>query len=1003
MVLLPPDAAAAERPPALRCQLRPPDPLPPELEARLRRQRAHQYGRHVREGLAAWHERHTARRQAQLAAQREQWEEQRAARLARLAGRQQAERALAAKAARKAQAEQHPADPLEALLAELLAAEGPGDPFSIINLFVAEQLELQAAQRDQQRVAAAAAAEVQSRRSVLGTAEATRQSESGRVVQAACKPVAEVVEGGPRPAISAAPELAQPPQQPGQQGPTRQAPTVASAAGTARPASAASNGENVPANVRHRRSCSMLLPAAFDVSAGQPRVGASGQLGTVPPGLLATAPAALQPAVVAASAVSERQAGRSALQLPPPAWPPQAGPTRSGSEPAHSQQPAGDIAPLPDQQHDSSKLLYVREWLQSAAQPSAPPSGSGAAPSVATASEQGQLDGEGQTAQRGSSPALSPQALAAPALTKRPASLPSTASARDPEEQPPLSAQVQEGLVSVGRLQGGWPGSKLGSQAASADSAAARGMLRRTALSELSASSAGMPAVDVDAVEAPAAARSPASSWVSTVLGGSLQSSLTGSEPAAQTDAREGALRSPAAAGPAVTMQQTGPGVAVASFARAAVSEERASTLGSDVEISYGEHSDSPSPASGQHQQGQRQEKQAQQALPPHQQAVAAAPAGGTPPLQSPRQQQAQLHPSLVQPRSPMHAADDRYPGSPPASPVPHHPTVHSPSGRPLSPASLGQVSQRPSLDGGHSMRPSTDGSVASRRRTADSASIPSRPGSPAGQHSESVGRSFESPSVTASSSLSACSSSVHSGDSPQQGSAGAAAAAAAAEPAGPQAAATAAAAGLDGEAEDGSPPGTPLVLSPTAGDAETCPGSAHVQDSTVVQTEEHARAYLAEVMEYFWAERAEGFAAGQVPPLGLEGYLAIERRRPACGDPQHIFNKLLFDAANEALASHRAQALDSHTGRLAPRLALLSRERIQQNVVERVLCWAAMGACDTGGAGVGSGGGDMAAMLAEDAAEEERVLSQMAGMLQAEVAAAAAAGGASGSEPSER
>lgn len=32
---------------------------------------------------------------------------------------------------------------------------------------------------------------------------------------------------------------------------------------------------------------------------------------------------------------------------------------------------------------------------------------------------------------------------------------------------------------------------------------------------------------------------------------------------------------------------------------------------------------------------------------------------------------------------------------------------------------------------------------------------------------------------------------------------------------------------------------------------------------------EEHVRAYLAEVMEHFWAERAEGFADGQVPPLG--------------------------------------------------------------------------------------------------------------------------------------
>lgn len=133
-------------------------------------------------------------------------------------------------------------------------------------------------------------------------------------------------------------------------------------------------------------------------------------------------------------------------------------------------------------------------------------------------------------------------------------------------------------------------------------------------------------------------------------------------------------------------------------------------------------------------------------------------------------------------------------------------------------------------------------------------------------------------------------------------------------------------------------------------------------------KAEEHVRGYLSEVMLYFWAGRAEAYASGVVPPLGalrcprhaactglvdalplklgasacawpaaqalviictrslcalhptllcsllclpaadLDGYLAIERRRPACGDPQHIFNKLLFDAANEALLSHYNQ-----------------------------------------------------------------------------------------------
>ena len=90
MVLLPPDSAAAVPPAAaLKQQHRAPDPLPPEVEARLRRLRAQQYGRYVRENLAEWHARHSTQREAQLAAQREQWEAQRALRLARLAEKQQ--------------------------------------------------------------------------------------------------------------------------------------------------------------------------------------------------------------------------------------------------------------------------------------------------------------------------------------------------------------------------------------------------------------------------------------------------------------------------------------------------------------------------------------------------------------------------------------------------------------------------------------------------------------------------------------------------------------------------------------------------------------------------------------------------------------------------------------------------------------------------------------------------------------------------------------------------
>jgi hypothetical protein len=32
---------------------------------------------------------------------------------------------------------------------------------------------------------------------------------------------------------------------------------------------------------------------------------------------------------------------------------------------------------------------------------------------------------------------------------------------------------------------------------------------------------------------------------------------------------------------------------------------------------------------------------------------------------------------------------------------------------------------------------------------------------------------------------------------------------------------------------------------------------------------EEHVRSYLGEVLAYFWQQRSEAFAAGQMPPLG--------------------------------------------------------------------------------------------------------------------------------------
>jgi hypothetical protein len=65
------------------------------------------------------------------------------------------------------------------------------------------------------------------------------------------------------------------------------------------------------------------------------------------------------------------------------------------------------------------------------------------------------------------------------------------------------------------------------------------------------------------------------------------------------------------------------------------------------------------------------------------------------------------------------------------------------------------------------------------------------------------------------------------------------------------------------------------------------------------------------------------------------------------------------------SLSAVHMQALDSFTGRLDPRLALLSRELVEHNVVHRVLRWAGLGRGDGGSAEA-----HLNAMLAEDAAE---------------------------------
>ncbi|GAB4821330.1 hypothetical protein N2152v2_008376 [Parachlorella kessleri] len=161
---------------------------------------------------------------------------------------------------------------------------------------------------------------------------------------------------------------------------------------------------------------------------------------------------------------------------------------------------------------------------------------------------------------------------------------------------------------------------------------------------------------------------------------------------------------------------------------------------------------------------------------------------------------------------------------------------------------------------------------------------------------------------------------------------------------------------------------------------ASTVLGSPRVDDDTVVQSGAHARQYVGEVLDYFWQHRAQAYARGE-QPLDLEGFLQLERQRAPVGDPQHIFNKLLFDATNEALALHYNKTLTSFAGKVAPERALLDRQRVSEFVLSKVLAWASMDCSAT----------DVSRMLAEDAAEDERTLALLTEMMLAEARSRAA------------
>lgn len=810
-----------------------------------------------------------------------------------------------------------PPDLLAPLLGDLMAAEGPGDPLSIISLFIDEQLQLQHLQA--QRQAKAAAARLRPRPAAAhqrASACATTCPEG----RAGCQPVGDEARHSTlHPTASGAAQLEQ------------------RASSMQRQASLSLDTENVPANVRHRRTSSLVaLPPHFEAAGPVEHPVAWLPSGAFPP---AAADAAAYDSQAA-------QPAQPAQQQPPCEV--AHGVHLLPSEPvvaAHQAQARplqqADSSPLPQpaihqlEGQSSSKQRYVHQWLQASA---ADLAGSGS-PQSSAASYSADVHHEAADLKALSSshrsviqddeaaaPAcgvISEQAAPAAATEPVPGTVVfksdlSRVSERSASSEASKQQRQAQSLPPGSSTQ---PSDTSGSHAGSVSGSMSRVLEHRSGLEKAAQAAVLHAVMEADAQTAPANTGLPADGLVHTAVGSSQPSELSGDENARQestqhldavvlssssssssdssscvsaplADVVSGAA-SPAADDSSASepagserfaavsnLADTAPGQEAE---QAAASQADDSPMGSTTDPAYSTDSDFDSQveiefgeleSAEQHHSLQAPAQPASEPLPAaaalgvDRQSAAAGAALVIPrALPAPPPQQAQ------RPCSPLHALDDRYPGSPPASP-----------GRP--PRDTAAVRQ--GLDPGSSSRPVTPLSQPGSRRESGE----SRPGSPAVALAATPGGQLvvaaeaELPVLEAGGSRTAsspCSSHDTSGatsahrdsgsgsgsaqDSPYvlhrfstdpgdeqglnaaeaatdaDGSLEAAAAAMASNqaaqtgvhPDSPRSGGPAAAAGLG--AVDGSPLGTPETVPAPDPDAASCPGSTRVEDSTVVQT----------------------------------------------------------------------------------------------------------------------------------------------------------------------
>lgn len=771
-----------------------------------------------------------------------------------------------------------PVDPLEQLLRELLAAEGAGDPYSIINLYVTEQLQQVAAPAPARAGAAALPAGLQPAPETQGeaataTATATAAASTQGAIPSHSPPAV-------RPAQPEAAAMSQDVQ-------------VAAAAAELQPLPRAGleeaharellplreqqslkpqPSESAPSTARHRRSSSLMLPQQFDVAAA------------ADPAEWSIAAVGLGEAdLPAANLGSGPAAGIPAGAVPPP-------------QAIQCQQSAAAADSVPLDQPSGSKQLYVQQWLQRSAAELAAPESAPTSSSVAYSEDPDQASVQlealpslpspgtdmaappaaSSTAGKGgmaaafpdcvaaASAGASPEAAAAAApsglsvasrsasavtSTRRPgapeplssssqldgsssapsrsryASVSGTAAPPaalvPPPEEPQLQAPADD--LSLGRSS--WDGrSGAGSEEQEVQAALSFSQLQAVAVVDGAAGllpSGGEQPTAVEGSESPCSPASRSSNAPS--LGAAPHAHQPAPHPASSHTAA-----TPGAAA-ALPVTAAAPTVGQSSVPSSDAYSSDFDSDFEDAEISYGVLDSGSTPAPPAVPAAAGPSAAAEQQAPPAAVAMETATADSSRPS-SPRV----LQPAPWQvgsgsppgsagaqprPRSPHHAAlDDRYPGSPPASggsPALQLPMPGTTYSRPHSPVSLG-ASPRASGDGGVTSRPTSPCSAA--------LGAAAEAGQPALQQEDTV--VVHSPAGSSSSG----------GNSAGQAGSPYSLVQFGTEPASVAAAQEGAAAAAAAAAVVGSPPGTPVLASPGE-DYGSCPGSARVDDDTVVQT----------------------------------------------------------------------------------------------------------------------------------------------------------------------